>query len=127
MTVTGAFEVIAREKEMVRLGSSSGDMKRLAPDAIERTRVALLDYAEVITRTTASRHLPAYAAVVALRNARHIVRSEPEARVLVVTVELSTLHLQPANDIEPLLAMLQFGDGAAAALGGLAPRLHGGP
>ena len=57
-----------------------------------------------------------YAAIVALRSARHIVRSEPGARVLVVTVELSTLHLQPANDIEALLAMLQFGDGAAAAL-----------
>jgi predicted naringenin-chalcone synthase len=57
-----------------------------------------------------------YAAVVALRSARHIVRSEPDARVLVVTVELSTLHLQPANEIESLLAMLQFGDGAAAAL-----------
>jgi len=57
-----------------------------------------------------------YAAIVALRSARHIVRSEPRARVLVVTVELSTLHLQPANDIEALLAMLQFGDGAAAAL-----------
>jgi predicted naringenin-chalcone synthase len=57
-----------------------------------------------------------YAAVSALRTARHIVRSEPEARVLVITVELSTLHLQPAQDIEPLLSMLQFGDGAAAAL-----------
>jgi predicted naringenin-chalcone synthase len=57
-----------------------------------------------------------YAAVVALRNARHIVRSEPSARVLVVTVELSTLHLQEADELEPLLAMLQFGDGAAAAL-----------
>ena len=57
-----------------------------------------------------------YAAVAALRSARHIVRSEPAARVLVVTVELSTLHLQPATAIEPLLAMLQFGDGAAAAL-----------
>ena len=57
-----------------------------------------------------------YAAVAALRSARHIVRSEPGARVLVVTVELSTLHLQPATAIEPLLAMLQFGDGAAAAL-----------
>ena len=57
-----------------------------------------------------------YAAVAALRQARHIVRSEPAARVLVVTVELSTLHLQPATAIEPLLAMLQFGDGAAAAL-----------
>lgn len=57
-----------------------------------------------------------YAAVAALRTARHIVRSEPEARVLVVTVELSSLHLQGEHEIEPLLAMLQFADGAAAAL-----------
>lgn len=57
-----------------------------------------------------------YAAIAALRSARHIVRSEPRARVLVVTVELSTLHLQSDTDIESLLAMLQFGDGAAAAL-----------
>jgi predicted naringenin-chalcone synthase len=57
-----------------------------------------------------------YAAVSALRLAHHIVRSEPEARVLAVTVELSTLHLQQDDRIEPLLAMLQFGDGAAAAL-----------
>jgi predicted naringenin-chalcone synthase len=57
-----------------------------------------------------------YAAVAALRTARHIVRSEPAARVLVVTVELSSLHLNDDHDIEPLLMMLQFGDGAAAAL-----------
>ncbi|MDB5661859.1 MAG: type polyketide synthase [Sphingomonas bacterium] len=57
-----------------------------------------------------------YAAVAALRTARHIVRSTPDARVLVVTVELSTLHLQPDNALEPLLSMLQFGDGAAAAI-----------
>ena len=57
-----------------------------------------------------------YAAVAALRLAHHIVRSELAARVLVVTVELSTLHLQFSREIEPLLAMLQFGDGAAAAL-----------
>ena len=66
-----------------------------------------------------------YAAVAALRVAHHIVRSAPEAKVLVITVELSTLHLQATNRIEPLLAMLQFADGAAAALvsaepGGLA-------
>lgn len=63
-----------------------------------------------------------YAAVVALRSARHIVRSEPDARVLVVTVELSTLHLQDTGSIEALLAMLQFGDGAAAALVTAEPR-----
>ena len=57
-----------------------------------------------------------YAAVSALRTAHHIVRSEPTARVLVITVELCTLHLQPDTALEPILAMLLFGDGAAAAL-----------
>ena len=57
-----------------------------------------------------------YAAISALRVAYHIARSEPEARVLVVTVELSTLHLQFEERLEPLLAMLQFGDGAAAMI-----------
>ena len=57
-----------------------------------------------------------YAAVTALRTARHIVRSQPHARVLVLTVELSTLHHQQEVDIEPLLAGAQFGDGAAAAI-----------
>ncbi len=57
-----------------------------------------------------------YAAISALRTAYHIVRSEPRSRVLVVTVELSTLHLQYSDDVESLLAMLQFGDGAAAAI-----------
>jgi predicted naringenin-chalcone synthase len=57
-----------------------------------------------------------YAAVSSLRLAHHIVRSEPHARVLVVTVELSSLHLQYEEDVERLLAALQFGDGATASL-----------
>jgi len=61
-------------------------------------------------------YMGCYAAVAALRSARHIVRSEPGARVLVICVELSSLHLQAVDAIEPLLALLQFGDGAAAAL-----------
>jgi predicted naringenin-chalcone synthase len=63
-----------------------------------------------------------YAAVSSLRLAHHIVRSEPEARVLVVTVELSSLHLQYADEVEPLLAQLQFGDGATACLVSAEPR-----
>ncbi|MCA1748891.1 MAG: type III polyketide synthase, partial [Sphingomonadales bacterium] len=63
-----------------------------------------------------------YGAVSGLRTARHIIRSEPEARVLVVSVELSTVHLNIETMIEPLLAMLLFGDGAAAALVGAEPR-----
>jgi predicted naringenin-chalcone synthase len=57
-----------------------------------------------------------YAGVTALRTAGHIVRSDPQARVLVVAVELCTLHLQPTDRLESLLAMGQFADGAAAAL-----------
>ena len=57
-----------------------------------------------------------YAGVTALRTAGHIVRSDPNARVLTVAVELCSLHLQPTDRLESLLAMAQFADGAAAAL-----------
>ncbi len=57
-----------------------------------------------------------YAAVNALRLAHHIVRSTPEARVLVVNLELCTLHFQQTDDLESLLSMLLFGDGCTAAL-----------
>jgi predicted naringenin-chalcone synthase len=56
------------------------------------------------------------AAVPALRAAYHAVRSQPEARVLVVNLELSTLHLQETSDLETVLSFLLFADGAAAAL-----------
>lgn len=62
-----------------------------------------------------------YAGVTALRTARHIVRSDADAVVLVVSVELSTLHLSLADQPEPLLAMLQFSDGAAAGIVSAAP------
>lgn len=75
--------------------------ERLALGDVERTLVGFMG---------------CYAAVAALRTAFHIVRSEPAARVLVVTVELSSLHLRLMTEPEPLLAGLQFGDGAAAAL-----------
>jgi len=57
-----------------------------------------------------------YAAVNALKLARHIVRSDETARVLVVSLELCTLHLQETDDLEQVLTFLVFGDGAAAAL-----------
>lgn len=37
----GRMEILEREKDMVRLGRSSGDMKELAPDAIDRGVAAL--------------------------------------------------------------------------------------
>lgn len=58
-----------------------------------------------------------FAAVNVLKLARHIVRSEPAARVLVVNLELSSLHLQENfQDVPKMLSFLLFGDGASAAL-----------
>ena len=57
-----------------------------------------------------------YAAINALKLARHIVRSERDARVLVVNVELCTLHLRQTSDLEKLLSFCLWGDGCAAAL-----------
>ncbi|WP_210529743.1 type III polyketide synthase [Rubellimicrobium arenae] len=57
-----------------------------------------------------------YASVNALKLARHIVRSDPASRVLIVSVELCSLHLQETTDLEQVLSFLVFGDGCAAAL-----------
>jgi alpha-pyrone synthase len=56
------------------------------------------------------------AAINALKLARHIVRSAPDSKVLIVSVELCTLHLQESKRIEQLLSFLLFGDGCAAAI-----------
>jgi alpha-pyrone synthase len=57
-----------------------------------------------------------YAAINALKLARHIVRSEPQARVLVLNLELCTLHLRETTELEELLGFLLFADGCAACL-----------
>ncbi|HEY4078231.1 MAG TPA: type III polyketide synthase [Rhizomicrobium sp.] len=57
-----------------------------------------------------------YAAINALKLARHIVRSQPGARVLAVNLELCSLHLHETQDIEEILSFLLFADGCAAAL-----------
>ena len=57
-----------------------------------------------------------YAGINALKLSRHIIRSDPSARVLLLSLELCTLHLQETDDLEQVLSFLVFGDGAAASL-----------
>jgi predicted naringenin-chalcone synthase len=57
-----------------------------------------------------------YAALNALKSAHHIVRSEPEARVLVLNLELCSLHFQETQALEQVLSFLVFADGCAASL-----------
>ncbi len=56
------------------------------------------------------------AAVPALRAASHAIRADPSARVLVVNLELCTLHMQETADLELALSSLLFADGGTAAL-----------
>lgn len=71
------------------------------PETVERTMIGFMG---------------CFAAVNALRAARHIVRSEPASRVLVVNIELCSLHLQERWELARMLSFLLFGDGASAAL-----------
>lgn len=57
-----------------------------------------------------------HAAINALKLARHIVRSDVAARVLIVNLELCTLHLQKTNALEEILSYLLFADGCAASV-----------
>ncbi|WP_255772472.1 type III polyketide synthase [Mycobacteroides abscessus] len=69
--------------------------------SVERTQVAFMG---------------CYAGVNGLKVAHHIVRSEPNAKVLLVALELCSLHLQGGKPIDTMLSYLIFSDGCAAAL-----------
>jgi len=57
-----------------------------------------------------------YAAINALKLARHIVRSDPKAGIVMLNLELCSLHLQETQELEQVLSFLVFADGAAASL-----------
>ena len=57
-----------------------------------------------------------YAAINALKSARHIVRSEPGSKVLILSLELCSLHFQETDQLEQVLSFLVFADGCTAAL-----------
>jgi len=63
-----------------------------------------------------------YAGINALKSAYHIVRSEPASRVLILSLELCTLHLQETQDLEQMLSFLLFADGCAACLVSAEPK-----
>lgn len=57
-----------------------------------------------------------YAAIPALRMARQFCLARPDAVVLVVTLELCSLHMQMQTNPDTILANALFSDGAAGAL-----------
>ena len=57
-----------------------------------------------------------YAAINALKLARHIVRSQKDAQIVILNLELCTLHLKEVDDLQQILSFLIFSDGCAASL-----------
>jgi alpha-pyrone synthase len=57
-----------------------------------------------------------YAGITGLRTASDIVRADSKARVLMINLELCSLHLQHDAPLDRLIASLLFSDGCAASL-----------
>lgn len=68
------------------------------------------------TEKLALNFLGCYAAIKALKQAHFIAQSDPQACILIVCIELCTLHFYPSSSDEDILANLLFADGAAATI-----------
>ncbi len=77
--------------------------------------IRLLDLSPGVRRTIIS-FMGCYAGITGLRTASDIIRANPEARVLMINVELCSLHLQQEAPMDRLIASMLFSDGCAASL-----------
>ncbi|MDZ4665258.1 MAG: type III polyketide synthase [Bacteroidota bacterium] len=70
---------------------------------------------ETINRTSVN-FMGCYAALHALKQADYICRSDENAIVLIICVELCTIHFQKIDTLDNVTANILFADGAAATL-----------
>jgi exopolyphosphatase/guanosine-5'-triphosphate,3'-diphosphate pyrophosphatase len=120
-TGNNRFEVIDREKEVVRLGSGSGDMKRLAPEAIERGIDALGRFRRLVDSHGAELHAVATSAVREAENRDDFLRralGEAGVGVSVISgaeearlIRLGVLQAIPAYEQRHLL--IDIGGGSS--------------
>lgn len=126
-----AFEIIAREKEVVRLGSGSGDMKRLAPDAIDRGIAALSRFRKVAEISDAPVRAIATSAVREAHNRDEFVRrAADEAGIDIEVVsgveEARLIHLGVLQDVpagDRRLLLIDIGGGSTEFVVGKGPEL----
>ncbi len=125
------FEVIDREKEMVRLGSGSGDMKRLEPDAVERGVATLKRFRQIAESAGASLHAVATSAVREADNRDEFLRrARTEAGVEVDVVsgaeEARLIHmgvLQAVSGLDRRHLLIDIGGGSTEFVIGEGPRV----
>jgi predicted naringenin-chalcone synthase len=68
------------------------------------------------TQRTSINFMGCYAAIHGMKQAQQILAASPEAKVLVVSVELCSLHFQTTPTDDHITSSIIFGDGAAAFL-----------
>jgi exopolyphosphatase/guanosine-5'-triphosphate,3'-diphosphate pyrophosphatase len=120
------FEVITREKEMVRLGSGSGDMKLLDDDAIDRGIAALTRCRQIAEAHDAQLYAVATSAVREADNASvFLKRARKEAGVQVEVIsgleEARLIHLgvlQAVPVFDTRLVLVDIGGGSTEILVG---------
>ena len=78
-------------------------------------------------RRTCVNFMGCYAAVNAVKLADAFCRADADARVLIVSVELCTIHFQKSPEEDHLISNALFGDGAAATLVLAEPLPNGAP
>ncbi|WP_421118895.1 Ppx/GppA phosphatase family protein [Aquihabitans daechungensis] len=99
------FEVLTREKEMVRLGSGSTDMKELAPDAIDRAVEALGRFRKIADSHGAPLRAVATSAVREAENRKDLLRrarkeADVEIEVVSGVEEARLIHLGVLQALE---------------------------
>ena len=122
----GRFEVVAQEKEPVRLGSGAGDMDRLTDDAMERGIAALGRFVQMAAIWDADVSAVATSAVREAKNRRDFVRrarDEAGVEVDVITgVEEARLIylgvLQALQVIDRDVMLVDIGGGSTEILVG---------
>ncbi|MCO4293551.1 type III polyketide synthase [Solitalea sp. MAHUQ-68] len=87
----------------------------LSAPGLDIELVELLGLEHTVYRTSVN-FMGCYAALHALKHADLICKAYPNARVLIVSVEICTIHFQAKNDMDNMMANLLFADGAASAL-----------
>jgi exopolyphosphatase/guanosine-5'-triphosphate,3'-diphosphate pyrophosphatase len=126
------FEVLTRHKEMVRLGSGEGEMKELAPDAIDRGVDALRRCRTIAEGLGAHLYAVATSAVREARNATvflHRARQEAGVEVNVISgVEEARLIqlgvLQALAVYDQRLLLVDVGGGSTEILYGQGNAVH---
>ena len=119
-TSDSRFEVIDREKSMVRLGSGSGDMKRLEPAAMDRGIAALKRFRQIAESAGASIHAVATSAVREAENRDEFIhRARAEAGVEVEVIsgaeEARLIHvgvLQSVSGLDRRHLLIDIGGGS---------------